>query len=719
MSYSYKILTGDAQGAFISSLVALPMTIPLGALALSPLGPEFIPLGVVAGFLSSILGGGVAAIAGGNSIQISGPRASVALLMGGMIASTLAAGASREQALVFGLVGVFLSGMLQILFGLARLGSAVRYVPYPVLAGFVNGVGLVIIVGQLASAFGMPATGHWSQIIALSHEISLGAVIVTLATMGAMVGFPKVTRKIPPTVGALLVGIALNETLRLTIGADHLGPVVTLPPTGLPSPRVIADALALPWSESGSILAVLAPTIIILALVSSTEAVMSSSALDSVSGQRSNPNRELIGQGLGNCISTLFGGVAGTGGPNRGVANYTAGGRTRASGVLHAIMLLALLLFGETLLAHLPYAVLAGIMIMIGWAMVDLWAFKLAHNHGRKFYADCIAIVFVAGLIVVVNLAFAVFIGLCITVVIFVFKMSRPIMQQRRDRSQVRSRRVRSMEEENILSQRGQEIVVLGLDGPLFFGTTEKFRSDVEREKGVAQVLILDLRRVGEIDVSGVRMLRQIGQDLAKAKCLLVLAGLSETDPRRVFLLQAGITLAVPPERLITTVDTAIEFAEQQVLGAAAQDAVIDLADFSLLRGFTQADVASLRSHLRERTFEAGQTIFNGGDEGDGFHLIRAGSVDIVLPPRGGAAAVRLATFEHDTIFGEMALLSGATRSASAVARGAVRTWFMPNACFTKLKDTDPELATRLLMNIGKELADRLRIANAALQSQT
>ena len=169
----------------------------------------------------------------------------------------------------------------------------------------------------------------------------------------------------------------------------------------------------------------------------------------------------------------------------------------------------------------------------------------------------------------------------------------------------------------------------------------------------------------------------------------------------------------------MTTVDHAIEFAEEQILGAAAETAVIDLADFNLLHGFTQTEVATLRSYLRERTFEAGETIFKGGEEGDGFHLIATGSVDIVLPPRAGEAAVRLATFEHGTIFGEMALLSGATRSASAVARSQVRTRFMPNAAFTSLKEAEPELATRLLMNIGKELADRLRLANAALQSQT
>lgn len=719
MRYSPGLFSGDVQGGFISALAALPMTVPLGALALAPLGPDYIQAGVVAGFLSSIVAGGVSAILGGNPIQVSGPRASIALLMGGLVATMLAQGAGRDQALVLSLICVFISGGLQVVFGLARFGNAARYVPYPVFSGFVNGVGLVIILGQISSAVGLPATIPWTQIAGHAEAVSAGACAVTLATMAAVRALPRIAPRIPPIIGALGIGIALHHALAATFGAAAVGPVVLLPQTALPVPHVVEEALAMPLAEVLKMLAAASPSILILALVSGMEAVMSSSALDAVTGGRSSANRELIGQGVANAIGACFGSVASTGSPNRGLANFRAGGRTRVAACLHSVFLLALFLWGGRLLALLPYSVLAGVMIMIGWSMTDFWPASVLRKHGRDFLGDFIVTALVAGLITFVNLAFAVFVGLCITGVLFLVRMSRPIVQQRRDRTQVRSRRIRALPDEVALTRRGQEIVVLGLDGPLFFGTSARFRSDLEREAAAARTLILDLRRVREIDVSGVRMLQQAAREIAKAGGAIMLAGLPADDARRAYLLKAGVTAAIPPERILETVDQALEIAEQNVLGPPADPPATPLEAFAVLNGMTARDLEAVRQRIGARRYAPGERIFTSGDRGDGFHLIRSGSVDIVLQAAERQPAIRLATFESGTLFGEMALLSGERRSATAVTRGAVETWFMSNEAFERMREEAPEAATRLLMNMGKELAERLRLANAALQAQT
>ena len=693
------------------------MSLPLGALAFAPLGPEYIPAGLVAGFLSSIVANAVSALTGGNPLQISGPRASISLIMAGLLATMLAQGADRAQALVLALVCLFLSGLLQIAFGALRLGRAARYVPYPVFAGFVNGVGLVIILGQLAAALGLPATVAYTDLARHVTDIRPGSLLVAAATIATMIVLPRVKMKVPPIVGALFVGSIVHQLLFLTLGPDMTGPVVALPPAELPSPVLLARVLDLSSSDARMI-AFAAPAILILAALSSLEAVMSSTALDALSGKRSNPDREMIGQGLGNLLGACFGAVPSTGAPNRGIANYRAGGRTRAAAFLHSVFLFALLMWGATLLALLPYAVLAGIMIMIGWGMTDGWSVRLARRYGGSFMGDCATMALVSGLTVFVNLAFAVFIGFCITIVLFLFKMSRPIVQQWRDRNQVRSRRVRPLAEEKLLAQRGHEIVIVGLDGPLYFGTAAQCREDIERGRGAARTIILDLRRVPEMDVSGARMLRQIRQDLRKENCDLMLAGLSADDRRRQYLDQAGIAAEFGAAGLVATVDGAIERAEQMLVGEAAEAWPVDLGNFGVLRGLDPAALDILRARLQPRRYGSGATIFRGGDASDGLHLISTGMVDIVLDDSAGSSVVRLATFQPGTVFGEMALLSGERRSATAMARTDVGSWFMSNEAYAALAAEEPRISNRLLINIGSELAERLRLTNAALQAQ-
>ncbi len=717
VSYSKKLLLGDLRGALVSSLVALPFSLPLGALAFAPLGPEYLSVGVVAGLLSSIITNGISALAGGNVLQISGPRASTTLIMAGLLTALLSQGAGREQALVLALLCLFLSGILQISFGLVRLGSAARYVPYPVFAGFVNGVGLAVILGQLAASLGMPATISWTDLARHVDAIQLGACLVTLTTIVAMIVLPRVTTKIPPIIGALAIGTGAHHLLRLVWGDGRMGAVVLLPPAELPSLGVVSQMLDLTGADLRILGAVL-PAVFILAAVGSLESVMSSAAIDAKTGNRSNANRELWGQGLANCVGACFGAAPSTGSPNRGLASFQSGGCTRVAAFLHSVALFCLFMWGVGCLALLPYAALAGIMIMVGWAMIDGASLRLARLHGGSFLGDCATMVLVAGLSILVNLAFAVFVGLFITIILFLVKMSRPIVQQWRDRTMVRSRNVRSLAEEAILAGRREDIAIVSLDGPLFFATTARLREDIEQGRAAARTLVLDLRRVRDIDVSGARMLRQIQQDLRKDKCDLLLAGLPADDPRSLYLAQAGILQDFAPDRFVETIDHAIELAEDSILGGHVEPTDFSLRDFGILRGLDETALDQVRSRLETCDFAPGTQIFRAGDTGDGVHLITRGMVDVVIDGPGARSLLRLATFKPGTIFGEMALLTKQPRSATAMARTEVGTLFISNDAFEMLAKNEPAISNRLLMNLGTELAERLRLTNAALQAQ-
>lgn len=712
-------LKGDIMGGLVVAILSLPMTIPLGALALSPLGPDFIKTGVSAGFHASIIAGIVAALAGGSRLQISGPRASISLLASSAVGTALSAGCTSQQALTLVYVVLLLAGCLQVVFGLAKFGRALRYLPYPVLGGFMNGVAVLIILGQLAAAAGLPASTRWTHIMAHRADICLPAILVTMATMAAMYFGPRLTKKVPAIIIAFVLGVLLDYSLRLILGNAATGPLVGLLGEGFLMPNVFGDALALPWNgpAAGWLLA-LAPTILVLALVASLESLLSAAAIDTAIGDRHNSNRELLGQGLSNIVSAGFGGVPSTGAPIRGIASYNAGGRTRMAGVFHSLALLALLMWGKPLLAALPYSVMAGVMIMIAISMIDKWTFTLARRNNKLFIADCSVVVLVAALTIFANLAIAVLSGVALTLVMFMLRMSRPLVNRIMDRTQIKSLKQRSIKLENFLSDEGHSIVILELKGPLFFGTAEQLRDEMDRlEARAPKVIILDFQGVTYLDLSGGRILRQIGLTQKQKKRHLYLSGIKENSPRRAWLTAADVTTTIPPANLFPLLEPALEAAEELISSgvAAGEDKEIALTDLEVLSGLTPDDHAYLARILKRNQYSTGQRIFCKGQDGDGLYLLVSGLVEIILPAGKDESSLRLGTLAPGTIFGEMALLEGKSRSADTVALAPTVAYLLSNADYALLQKERPSAAVRLLQNIGIELSARLRFANSRL----
>lgn len=709
------------MGGLVVALLSLPMTIPLGALALSPLGPDYINFGVAAGFHASIVAGIIAALAGGSRYQISGPRASISLIAAGAISIALGKGAGSEQAMIIGYVVVFLAGCLQVGFSLAKFGRVIKYIPYPVLGGFMNGVAILIVLGQLAAVFGLQSSVPWTSIPSHWGEISIPSILVALVTMATMRLMPRVSGKVQPIAAAFILGVALDHVLRLVLGDGAMGPLVGALSGGIPMPDMVATALALPWqgAATGWLMAEI-PSILVLALVASVESLLSAAAIDAVTGDRHNSNRELMGQGLGNVVGACFGGIPSTGAPIRGITSFKAGGRSRMAAIIHSLGLLALLLWGKPVLAILPYSVMAGIMIMIAVSMVDDWAFVLVRRSGRIFLADCAVVVLVAATTVLVNLAFAVMIGVLLAVFLFVLRMSRPVVNRVMDGTQVRSLRQRTLKMEAFLSQEGQRIVVLELKGPLFFGTAEQLRDEMDSlDARSPRVIILDLYRVSYIDLSGARILRQLGQAQKQKGCLLYLAGIKEISTRRAWMSAAGVTATIPLAQWFPLLDPALEAAEEVISHGqeTSSSEELPLSGLEALSGIAAEDLSQLSSLVQRIEHAAGAPIFHMGEEGDGFYMLVAGLIEIALPVGEGEFPIRLATLAPGTIFGEMALLDGRSRSANAVALEPAVTYFLSNDSFARLNSERPTAAIHILLNIGREMSERLRLAHARFQA--
>ena len=385
MNYNLQTLRGDLFGGVTATVVGLPVALAFGVA--SGLGPT-------AGLYGAIAVGFFAAVFGGTKSQISGPTGPMTVAMAVVVTS-------HADTLAEAFTVVMLAGLIQILLGVLRIGRFVIYTPYSVISGFMSGIGIIVILLQVLPFLGAPAAegGALNSIKALPgvvNLINLEAVAIAAVTLGVGVLWPKQLRKyLPPTLAAMAAGTGLG--IFWLTGAPVLGAV----PTGLPT-------LQLPVLSLGFLGHAIQPALII-ALLGSIDSLLTSLIADSLTRTQHNPNRELVGQGIGNMISGFIGGLPGAGATLGTVVNLRAGGRTPVSGALRAAVLLALVLGLGKYVEAIPHAVLAGILAKVGWDIID-WRFLTRIHHIPKEHLLVMLITFC--LTVFLDLVTAVAIGL-------------------------------------------------------------------------------------------------------------------------------------------------------------------------------------------------------------------------------------------------------------------------------------------------------------------
>lgn len=524
-------LRGDIYGGLTAGVVAIPLALAFGVA--SGLGP-------IAGMYGAIIVGFFAAWLGGTPTNVSGPTGPMVVVLAGLFASL-----SGDVGLI--LTAVMLAGVLQVVFGVFQLGDFIRLVPYPVVSGFMSGIGVIIIILQLDATLGHAApAGTISGLTYLPTavtDINLSALAVAAVTLVVVYSWPSQWgRYLPAPLAALTVGTVLS----LFMGAM---PVLGDIPSGLPS-------LHLPVFEK-SAMALVLEAAFILAVLGSIDSLLTSLVADNMTRTRHDSNRELIGQGVGNAVAGLFGGIAGAGATMRTVVNIRSGGVTKLSGMIHSAVLAAVVLGVGPVAAYIPHAALAGVLIKVGLDIIDFSYLKNAHRGPRW---DLALMALVLGLTVLVDLITAVAAGVVLAALGYVRQVAKSQLDDLLSRPLTAS----SDEERAMLDALKDYVTVFEFGGPLSFGAAADVGHHVrERYRDNLHTIVLDFQRVPFIDVSAARAVETIACDAQRARKQVLVANINDDIVATLRGLQADCCLDLDNNRFDNREDALRRLSEQ------------------------------------------------------------------------------------------------------------------------------------------------------------
>jgi SulP family sulfate permease len=523
MSGQSASIRGDIYGGVTAAVVALPLALAFGVAS---------GLGAIAGVYSAIAVGFFAAVFGGTPLQISGPTGPMTVVMAAIVAQ-------YADRLDTALAIVFLGGAIQMVFGLLRIGRFIAYTPYSVISGFMSGIGLIIIITQLLPLLGLPAAsgGPLGTITALPaefHQADIKALLIGLASLAVMIAWPARLRAVfPPPLAALLIGTVLS------LSVLHGVPVIGEVPSGLPD-------LRLPWIGMDQLPGIVQPAFV-LALLGSIDSLLTSLVADSISRTHHNSDRELFGQGLGNMAAGLLGALPGAGATMRTVVNIRAGGRTRLSGVIHSLILLTLVLGFGPLVAQIPQAALAGILIKVGWDIID-WGYL---KHIRTAPRDKVIVMLVTlALTVFVDLITAVAVGLILAGFVTARWMEAGELKGITTLA-LSDHESLSAVEQQALEALGNDVVLVTLRGRFSYASARELTRRVGTLAAGYKVIILDLSEAADVDTTAAMAISELIGSTQSQGIHCLVAGLSGSAEQTLESL--GVLKALPPANRIAT----------------------------------------------------------------------------------------------------------------------------------------------------------------------
>lgn len=530
--YTRQQFVKDLVAGVIVAIIALPLSIAL-ALASGVRPEQGLYTAVVAGFIISLLGG--------SRVQIAGPTAAFATIVAGIVAKSGLSGL---------MIATLMAGLMLVAMGVFRLGSLVKYIPYTITTGFTAGIAVCIAIGQLKDFFGVTYQSGLETVETLdklkAFFVSLGsfngqALAVGAIALAILILWPKVSKKIPGSLVAIVVGIALVKGLGLR--ANTIGDLYTIG-GGLPQ-------LTLPTITLGKISAMF-PDAVTIAILAAIESLLSCMVADGMINSHHNANMELVAQGLGNIGSALFGGIPATGAIARTAANIKNGGRTPIAGMVHAVVLLLILLVLMPLAALIPMPVIAAILLMVAWHMCGFHTFVGLCKTAPK--SDIIVLLSTFVLTVVFDLVVAIGVGMILVCILFVKRMS--------EASGVRAWQDADQMEDAMPVPEGTR--VYELEGPLFFGVVDKLATGVSSKD--CQCIVLRMQSVNAIDVTALQALERIYASCRKRGITVLLSHLNPQP--ETMLTKAGFLTKIGAENCCLHIADALKRAAEVVTAA-------------------------------------------------------------------------------------------------------------------------------------------------------
>ena len=523
--YDGKKFLNDFIAGVIVAIIALPLSIAL-AIA-SGVTPE-------KGLYTAIVAGLVIAALGGSRVNISGPTAAFATIVAGIVAQF------GTEGLV---VATIMAGLILILMGVLKFGSLIKYIPYTITTGFTSGIALTIVIGQIKDFLGLTfkegthAVETMEKLEAVASSIStmnVQALIVGLIGLLILIVWPKINKKIPGSLIAVIVGVLVVKLFKMDV--NTIGDLYEISRS--------APSFSLPQFELSTVKELI-PSAFTIAILAGIESLLSCVVSDGMIGDKHNSNTELIAQGAGNICSGLFGGIPATGAIARTAANVKNGGRTPVSGIIHAVVLLLVLVVLMPYAAWIPMPIIAAILFMVAYNMCEWRHFVEICKTAPK--SDIIVLILTFGLTVVFELVVAIEVGLLVAVVLFMKRMT--------DVTNIRP----WIEGEDVrLKKVPEKTQVFEINGPMFFATSEKL-ADLKADDDIKTVIIR-MRNVVSLDISALRTISDLYEGY-REKDIKVIFSHVNRQPISV-MKKAGFLDRVGEEYFKKNIDEALEFAE-------------------------------------------------------------------------------------------------------------------------------------------------------------
>lgn len=498
-------IKNDLLAGLTAGIVALPLALAFGVQS---------GLGAIYGLYGAMILGMLAAVLGGTNTQVSGPTGPMTVITAMVVMSAIEATGSLAQGMGIIIASFMLAGLILLVFGAMNIGQSIRYMPYPVISGFMSGIGVLIIFYQI-----YPLLGSVSEKSAIDVVLNIGTALANtnfaslglgLLTIAIIYLLPKVTKVIPSILVALIVCTLLSVGLQLDVS------IIGAIPEGLPEFKVAA--LYNVSSEHMWLIIEFGAT---LAALSAIDSLLTAVIADNLTKTKHNSNQELVGQGVGNFISGMFGGLPGAGATMRTVTNINTGGTTKLSGFVHGLFLFFVLLGVGKYVSYIPLSVLAGILFTVGIDIIDYKGIKHIPKVPRT---DAFVLVVVLLFTVFGNLLHAVGIGLVMACVLFM-KQASDLAESK---THVRELSASSGERQQLIKKVSNQVYIKDVHGPLFFGFTSKFQEMIEDLDDNLKLLILQMDRVPSFDQSGLYALEDVILDLYKKDVVVLLCNVQQ-----------------------------------------------------------------------------------------------------------------------------------------------------------------------------------------------
>ena len=539
-NYNRKLLIADTMSGVIVGIVALPLAIAF-AIA-SGVSPE-------KGIITAIIAGFFISVFGGSKVQIGGPTGAFIVIVYGII----------EQYGISGLtVATIMAGLFLVLLGILRLGTIIKYIPYPIVVGFTSGIALIIFTTQIKDLLGltiadMPSgfIDKWAVYFQTLGTINWWALGIGILSIAIIVFTPRFAKKTPGSLIAIIVMTAATWLLKTYGGINTIETIGNrfVISSALPS-------LAIPSVNLDIVKNLISPAVTI-AILGAIESLLSATVADGVTGCRHDSNAELMGQGLANMVTPLFGGIPATGAIARTMTNIDNGGKTPIAGIIHSIVLLLILLFLMPLAKHIPMACLAGILVMVAYNMSGWRTFAILLKHP---VSDILVLLTTFLLTVIFDLAIAIQVGLVIACLLFMRRISEAVdISVVTNETDANEETDMSSDNENLIIPDGVE--VYEINGPYFFGAGNKFEEVMDEMGKHPKARIIRMRRVPFVDSTGIHNLTTLCKHSHQVGVSIVLSGV--LPKVKEVLDKAGLTDLLGEENICDNIAQAMERAQE------------------------------------------------------------------------------------------------------------------------------------------------------------